>query len=220
MTTQTNSQYIISWSQDQNTITCHIKCDESQKEVKLVLGCHNRKLTLHEKTYKERTLQHYGKSNFWNSTNLQSRQVVIAQNLHCDLFPHLFAQGSNLLEVAAYAWHTLYNERNAYYCRKQVQLIAEMEAYNLPPILMIQVIKEFSDYFQPTATCRHHGSSRSLRRILQHRMPTQFKAVALELVNLLGVYGADFGRFCLWCSLELTTQTIKASQRGEFKTQE
>lgn len=203
----TSSQYIIGWSQDQNTITCRIKCDESQKAVTLKIGCHNRKLALHDKTYRERTLQ---------STNLQNRQIVIAMNLHCDLFPHVFAQGSQILQVAAYAWHTLYNERNAYYCRKQVQLLAEMEAYNLPPVLMIQVVKEFSDYFQPTATCRHHGSSRALRRILQHRMPAQFRAEALELVNLLDVYGADFGRFCLWCSLELTIQAIdKAMANGK-----
>jgi hypothetical protein len=210
------SQYIISWAQDQNTITCHIKCDESFKAIKLVVGCHNRKLTLHDKTYKERTLQHSGKSNFWNSTNLQNRQILIAQNLHCDLFPHLFAEGSNTLQVAAHAWYTLYNERNAYYCRKQVQLLAEMEAYNLPPVLMIQVIKEFSDYFQPTATCRQQGSSRALRRILQHRMPAQFKDEALKLVDLLDVYAADFGRFCLWCSLEVTIQSIdKAIANGK-----
>lgn len=211
MTVQTNSQYIISWNQDQNTITCNIKCDESQKEVKLVLGCHNRKLTLQDKTYKERTLQHSGKSPYCNLQNMMNRQVVIAQSLHSELMELAIAQGAQFAQVAAYAWHTMYNERNAYYCRKQVQLLAEMEAYNLPPILMIQVIKEFSDYFQPTPACRHHGSSRALRRILQHRMPTQFKAVALELVNLLDVYSADFGRFCLWCSLELAIQAIDKS---------
>lgn len=194
----------LSFNQDDKAITITSKIPASIKEVNsarvvtlfksVVLEVSDFRIKLEALPIAQREglLFDFTRSSSWNAVNLKNRIHILCSAVGSDLTAKL--DNSDLQVVASTAYAKLLSERKNYCIRKQVQLLALLEDAGWPYDLRTKTMATFIKHCQPSGADRLVGTSRGLKRILQHNVPDYLQRDAQMLVEL--AEGKQLAAYC------------------------